>query len=107
MTEHVCGKGCEACSELRRQRDASEAQVAALRQVLRYAYEHTSHDPEASRRLLAALGGALGPDWDERKPGHPARCWDCGALAPYVGGSWACACGRAWTPWHAFRAGRR
>ena len=107
MTEHVCGKGCEACTALREQRDAAESRVAELRRVIRYAYEHTNNSPEASRRLLAALGGATGPDWDERRPGQSARCWDCGALAPFVGSSWACGCGRAWTPWHAFRTGRR
>ncbi len=107
MTEHPCGSGCEACAGLRRQRDAAESQAAALREVIRFAYEHTTHSPEVSRRLVAALGGAVGPDWDQRRPGHPARGWDCGALAPWTGGSWACDCGRAWSPWHAFRAGHR
>jgi hypothetical protein len=107
VPEHVCGKGCEACAALRRQRDTAEAQVVELREVIRYAYEQPNHSPEVSRRLLAALGGAVGPDWDARRLGQPARCWDCGALAPYVEGSWTCGCGRAWSPWHAFRAGRR
>jgi hypothetical protein len=107
MTAHVCGEGCEVCSELRRQRDAAESRVAELRKLIGDLYEQTTQSPETSRRLLAALGGASGPDWDERRPGQPARCWDCGALAPYVDGAWACACGRAWSPWHAFRAGRR